>query len=575
MAVKPKRLNVVLCWHMHQPHYRDILSGRYLLPWTYLHAMKDYTDMIAHLEATPQARVVINFAPTLLEQIDDYARQIGAFLKGEGHISDPLLAALASATLPQDPLDRAQLAEACTKANRERLIEPHPQYCQLVDTLTWLKTQPFGLGYQNDAFFTDLLTWFHLVWMGETVRRKDARIQQLFDQEKNFSLQDRRVLLTVIHELLSTVIKRYKHLAERGQIELSFTPYAHPIMPLLLDLHSAQEAQPDLPLPTHDSYPDGEARVNWHITKGFEVFKHYFACSPSGCWPSEGGLSHQTLQMFTAHAITWTATGETVLANTLQRAGHTCTTDDKDWLYRPYRQNDAGVCVFFRDDALSDAVGFNYATWHADDAVADLLHHLENIANSAGEEADQRVVSIILDGENAWEYYPANGYYFLQALYKRLSTHPKLNMTTFDACIDSIKPAALPKLVAGSWVYGNFSTWIGAPDKNRGWDMLIAAKQAFDQAIAHQQSDHAHLPEALQQLAICEGSDWCWWFGDYNPAGAVSDFEHLYRCHLTNLYNLIGVEPPDYLAQSFTYGGGEQAVGGTMRQGQEQKGAVP
>jgi alpha-amylase/alpha-mannosidase (GH57 family) len=179
------------------------------------------------------------------------------------------------------------------------------------------------------------------------------------------------------------------------------------------------------------------------------------------------------------------------------------------------------------------------------------------------------VVSIIMDGENAWEHYPENAYYFLSALYRRLAEHPRLELTTFSDCLkdSAIKPLPLHALAAGSWVYGTLSTWIGDPDKNRGWDMLGDAKRAFDAAAGRLTG--VKLARAGMQLAVCEGSDWFWWFGGDNPSATVADFEHLYRQHLTCLYQLLGVEPPDYLSQVFTHGRGAPAHGGVMRPGKE------
>jgi alpha-amylase/alpha-mannosidase (GH57 family) len=175
-----------------------------------------------------------------------------------------------------------------------------------------------------------------------------------------------------------------------------------------------------------------------------------------------------------------------------------------------------------------------------------------------------------MDGENAWEYFPANGYYFLNALYAKLSQHPQIELTTFSECLAAkveVKP--LKKLVAGSWVYGTFSTWIGDVDKNRGWDMLGDAKWSFDKVVTTGRLTPEQLQAAEIQLAVCEGSDWFWWFGDYNPSAAVSDFERQFRLNLTNLYNLLGCAPPSYLELTFTQGSGAPAMGGAMRPGIE------
>lgn len=556
-------LKVILFWHMHQPEYRDLLSGVYHQPWTYLHAIKDYTDMAAHLEAVPGARAVVNFAPTLLEQITDYAAQLQGFLKDSVAIRDPLLGALASPALPAEPEARLLLIHACLRANETRLIQRFPAYRRLAELVPWFTGHPDALAYVSDQYLADLLVWYHIAWLGETVRRADARVQRLITKASSFNLHDRRDLLTVMSELLDGIIPRYRHLAERGQIELSVTPFAHPIMPLLIDFHAARDAMPQVILPPESQYPGGEERVRWHIRQGKETFRKHFGFDPAGCWPAEGGVSAATLRILAQEGLRWAASGEGVLAHSLLHAGQSTQTPKETWLYAPYTPPDAdGLRCFFRDDGLSDLIGFTYATWHADDAVADLVSHLETIARRCREQ-DDCVVSIILDGENAWEHYPENGYYFLSALYRRLAAHPDIALTTCSDYLNAHPGKPLPAVTAGSWVYGTFSTWIGSHDKNRGWEMLVGAKRAFD--ARHEQLSAEQREAAERQLAICEGSDWFWWFGDENPAATVSDFDQMFRMHLGNLYQLLGLEPPNYLAHAFTHGGGKPMHGGTMR----------
>ncbi|MGR9086464.1 MAG: glycoside hydrolase [Gammaproteobacteria bacterium] len=558
------KLKLVLCWHMHQPEYRDLHLGEFKLPWTYLHVIKDYVDMAAHLEAVPEAKAVVNFAPILLEQIETYANQVNGYLNHGHAIRDPLLSALVSSNIPEDPEDRMQLIKDCMRANRERQIDRYPAFKKLVEIAEWLESHYDALCYVNSQFIVDMLVWYHLAWMGETVKLTDHRIQFLMEKGMGYTLHERLEILEIIGELLSNVIYRYKALARKGQIELSVTPYAHPIMPLLLDLKSANEAMPNAPMPELDRYPGGEERVLWHIEKGVQTFRRFFGHKPKGVWPSEGSVSEQTLKVLGEFGFKWTASGGSVLQNSLNLPEN----HKPSGIHHPFRLQKSRIACFFRDDGLSDRIGFEYSKWHGDDAVADLIHHLENIA--AHEHGDA-VVSIIMDGENAWEYFPANGYYFLRSLYERLVQHPHIELTTFSECLKqktAVKP--LVRLVAGSWVYGTFSTWIGSGDKNRGWDMLGDVKKAFDNAVAGKTLSESQLRQAELQLAVCEGSDWFWWFGDYNPGHAVSSFEKQYRLNLANLYILLGEEPPPYLALSFTQGSGAPEMGGTMRHGVEQ-----
>ncbi len=571
------RLNVVLCWHMHQPYYRQGLAGEYRLPWVYLHGIKDYSDMAAHLERYPQMRAVVNFVPVLLEQLDDYARQLTDFLEQGTPMQDRMLNLLAGVTpIPPDEAGRLQLIRDCQRCHAPRMIHPYPIFNDLLKMVG--STDDFGLGgmgsgyslsYLNDQYFLDLLTWYHMVWLGQSLR-KQAEVQVLFAHKGSFDSQLQRSLLTIMRDCLAGLIPRYRALHARGQIELSMTPYGHPIIPLLHSFDNMQCATPEAPRPHALSYPDGDARSAWHVTHGLDVFEHYFGHRPKGVWLAEGGVSDDAVQLLDAHDIAWTASGEGVWRNSCNISG--CNGVDvgsKRDLFKPRQQGDYKTRLFFRDDGLSDLIGFRYSDWHADDAAQDFVQHLNNIAHFLGDEADQHVVSIILDGENAWEYYPENGQYFLDTLYDVLSTSHNVKTTTFADVAENVKALPLPKICAGSWVYGSFSTWIGSADKNRGWDYLVAAKVAYDKVVATGQLSAVQLTQVTQQLAVCEGSDWFWWFGDYNPAGSVSDFEQLYREQLRELYIMLGVDAPAMLDIPLSQGGGNAENAGTMRRNVE------
>jgi alpha-amylase/alpha-mannosidase (GH57 family) len=557
------RLPVVLCWHMHQPHYHDRLAEKYVLPWTYLHAIKDYVDMAALLESVSGARAVVNFVPTLLEQLDDYSRRIKLYLTAGEAMNDPLLASLVAEQFPSDPAARRWLIEACLRLNRAQLVDRYPRFRLLVQWADEALKASESLAYLSDSYLADLVTWYHLAWLAETVRRDNRLVMNLIEREGGFTLADRRALLALLGDLIGGVIPRYRALAAQGRVELSVTPYAHPIAPLMLDLSSAREAMPETSLPVSASYPGGEARLQWHIDEGLRVFENHFGFRPRGCWPAEGGVSSAALDHLGRAGFAWTASGGAVLHNSLIASQH----GSDQCIHRPYQFGDKQPACFFRDDGLSDLIGFTYSKWNPEDAVSNLIHHLENIANACGN-ARGRVASIIMDGENAWEYYPENGYPFLMRLYERLASHPRLRLTTYSEFLEQQPPLRrLSRLVAGSWVYGTFSTWIGDADKNLAWDLLCDAKRTFDSRIATLHGVKRR--EAEHQLAICEGSDWFWWFGDYNPSGTVRDFDNLYRGQLRVLYQLLNVDPPARLSQPISLGGGDPATGGVMRPGRE------
>jgi alpha-amylase/alpha-mannosidase (GH57 family) len=318
-------------------------------------------------------------------------------------------------------------------------------------------------------------------------------------------------------------------------------------------------------MPELEFYPGGEPRARWHIRRGIEVFRKHFGFKPRGCWPAEGAVSDDTLRLLEEEGLSWAASGQQVLSNSLD-AAKLADQRPSHWPHRPYRLGHGKLVNFFRDEGLSDLIGFTYADWHAEDAVNNLVQNLENIASGTQDDPDA-IVSIIMDGENAWEYYPHNGAFFLQALYARLAEHPDLNLTTYGEYLRRrrLQAQRLPKIVAGSWVYGTLSTWIGDKDKNRAWEMLGDAKRKFDEVIASGSLTKRQVEKAEIQLATCEGSDWFWWFGDYNPGETVSDFEQLFRQQLMHLYSLLGEKPPEYLSEVFALGSGAPSRGGVMR----------
>lgn len=567
------RVNFVLCWHMHQPWYQKGINGDYQLPWVYLHAIKDYSDMVAHLEAHPDMKVVVNFAPVLLDQIDDYANQLGEWLKTGAAMKDPILNLLAGAVaIPEDEHDRYELLCACRRAHAPKMIDPYPAFVTLLQPVSYMFTdekcvesETGFLQFLNEQYFIDLLVWYHLAWLGHSLKQT-VTSRRLIAKEKLYDLDDRRELVELIYDCMRNIIPRYRVLAENDQVELSMTPYCHPIIPLLNDMGNMSCAQPDDPRPDKGNYPGGMQRSRWHIEKGIECFLHYFGIRPTGIWLSEGGVSEDAITLIEEFGFTWTATGEGVWRNSIKLSSYDPEkVNSKRALFHPYQLKQHNPKIFFRDDGLSDLIGFEYANQNSVEAADDLVQHLINIAHFLGENASQHVVTIILDGENAWEYYPHNGYHFLNHLYKKLSNHKNVLAGHFSALTDSSMCNRLDKLCAGSWVYGSFSTWAGSDAKNRAWNLLIEAKKSFDKVIKQGNLSESQIEQATQQLAVCEGSDWFWWFGDHNPSDSVSDFDRLYRNQLKNLYVLLDENTPKTLDKPVSTGGGTAANAGTMR----------
>jgi alpha-amylase/alpha-mannosidase (GH57 family) len=471
-------------------------------------------------------------------------------------------------------IQRLEIVQACQKAYAPTMIDIFPAFRRLLDMsncdeATTLE-EATCLSYFNEQYFIDLLMWYHLAWMGQSLRQDDERVEALIETGQSgvhFTAKDQRMMVDVMADAIEGVIPRYRRLMEAGQIEISMTPYGHPIVPLLIDFDSMKDAQPHSPMPESECYPDGYERAKWHMEHGFKVFEQYFGTKPKGVWLSEGAVSAAAIGLLDHYEIDWTASGEGVWRHSCE-ASHLDHHDiaSKRALYQPLQHATQNCALFFRDDGLSDLIGFQYKDWSPQDAANNFAHNLHNIAEALGEDVEDYVVSVILDGENAWEYYPDNAYHFLSALYQTLVDHPQVEMTTFSGALQSgVRPRHLPVLKAGSWVYGSFSTWIGEPDKNAGWDLLVDAKLTFDKVMASGKLSEEEIRLATEQLAVCEGSDWFWWFGDYNPSGSVKDFDQLFRRHLEKLFILLGEKPPEQLSIPLSYGGGDMENAGTMR----------
>ena len=537
-------MRVVLLWHMHQPEYR--VDGRFVRPWVYLHALSGYSDMAARLEESPAMRAVVNFTPVLVDQLEDYDRRLQRWRQDGAPVGDPLLDALIEP--PAAGPARACAVRACLPAPASPRLSRHPRYRALVesasghDPATW-----------PDADFADLLVWLHLAWLGDPVRRRDARAAGLVERGAGFDREARHSLVGLVADTVARVLPRWRSLAGSGRVELSTSPCYHPLAPLLLDFGSARDRAPAVALPPVP-YPGGAERLRWQLREGRGCFEAALGGPATGCWPPEAALSQAALREIAAAGFSWTASSRSVLDATLDHHGIA----DRD-PYRLFRDPQSGLCCAFRDDGLSDRIGFEYQHWQPADAVADFLRNLEAIAAGPGRE----LALIALDGENPWEYFGDDGAAFLAGLYGALSGHARLRPATMQDCVRELRATAtpLPPLRAGSWVHGELLTWVGHPEKNRAWEWLIEAKRRFD---AHGAAD-----AALERLlGACEGSDWFWWPGVHNPSASVAQFDELYRLHLAALYRALGAPPPEALSRPFATGvGHEVAAGGTMQRG--------
>lgn len=545
MAVMAK-LHVAVIWHMHQPLYKDRLSGRYLMPWVRLHAIKDYLDMLRILDGYPRIRQTFNLVPSLLEQLEDYGQR-------EAWDRALELTVKPVGALTRD--DRTYLLQRFFDLDWERMAYPYPRYAELANQRTQLLARypvEEAIRHFKEQDWLDLTTWFNLAWFDPMWQEQDPDLAALVARGKGFQQGDRELLVNKQRELIRRIVPTYRERWKSGQVELTTTPFYHPILPLLCDTDEALVARPGLPLPGQRfSHPEDAAD---QLARGIAYFSAHLGQSPCGLWPSEQSVSPAVVAMAADAGIRWMASDEGILANTLGarllRDGGGRLQDPRV-LYRPYRAEHDGrkVAMVFRDIVLSDLIGFSYAHMAPEDAAADLLGRLHAIADAMPDE--EGLVTIALDGENCWEHYEKDGSAFLHAFYRRASADDRLEFTTVSAYLDAHPPQdTLPRLFSGSWIGSDFTTWIGEPTKNKAWDLLGAAREALMLAIRRGGVPAEQLEQAREEIRIAEGSDWFWWFGEGHDSGQDELFDWQFRLHLQNVYRLIGEPVPTSLMDS-------------------------
>ena len=534
---------VALLWHMHQPFYQDLATGEHILPWVRLHGLKDYWGMVALLREFPAVRMTFNLVPSLLVQLEAFAREEAR----DRHLEVGLKPA---ESLSED--DRAFCIEHFFHAHRPQMIDPFPRYAELLAkrgaNATSLSSRTLAAQFSTDDL-RDLQVWHKLTWLDQLYFEKDARVRALVAKGRGFSEQDKHTLRAVSLEILRAVIPEYRDAAARGQVELSTSPFYHPILPLLCDTDVYLHTHPHSRMPREPfRHPEDASE---QLTRAIALHERLFGTKPRGAWPSEGSVSDAMVPLVARTGLSWIATDEEILARTLGRGltrDGSGNIEQPEVLYKPYRIGPAGqeLACGFRDHLLSDLIGFTYASWGAEAAADDFVRRLVEAgaryrARTGGEEA---TVFVILDGENAWEHYESQGRPFLRALYKRLGSHPELRTVTMSEACESPRET-LSSIFPGSWINGDFYIWIGHADDHRAWSQLVDARRALEH-VPPNVSDAA-LARAREEMLIAEGSDWFWWYGDDHSSEHDLEFDDLFRRHVRNVYRALDKPIPEEL----------------------------
>ncbi|MBI1976710.1 MAG: glycoside hydrolase [Candidatus Omnitrophica bacterium] len=530
-------LYLAIVWHMHQPSYLDLTSGKMILPWVRLHACKDYLDMVEILSEFHGVKVTFNLVPSLMDQLELYSQRpkdADAYLELSYKDADHLT-----------ELEKHFILDHFFQANLEGMIQPYWRYFELYEKNQIAKQHSETIRLSSiftSQDFRDLQVWFNLAWVDPKYRGGDSFLKKLVKKGEQFTEQEKCRLLEIQIELVKRILPAYRRFQQENRIEVSVSPYYHPILPLLYDVSAAKEAFPAVSMPKEIFQHPEDAR--WQIESAVNRYREVFGTNPRGFWPSEGSVSQAILPFIANEGFQWIASDEQVLFNSLQkrRTAHL--------LYRPYRcpKPSDSMAILFRDHNLSDLIGFTYSRWPAEKAAENLINHLKNIQHYLAKKGSQQpyLATLILDGENAWEYYPNDGADFLRAFYGRLSKMGEEVITTTPSEYLQKFPAqkALRALKPGSWIDGNFNVWIGDKEKNLSWDYLAWARRDLERL----ETVPTTIGLAWRALAMAQGSDWNWWYGNTHFTPYKEVFDKLYRHYLAMVYQYSGQEIPEWLS---------------------------
>jgi len=514
-------LNLAFIFHMHQPYYKNLLTQESGLPWVRLHGVKDYLDMVQILEKFPRIKQTFNVVPSLFEQVEDY---------NNGLVKDKFSELTKKPAAELNKSDKEFLLQNFFSINRERVIATFARYYEL-----YLKKQRAQEFSTQD--YLDLQLYFNLAWIDPSFRQNIPELKKISAKERFFSEEDKHIVLDKQLLILKEIIPTYCIYKKTNQIEISVTPYYHPILPLLCSTNIAKEANKKTILPKKEfNYP---LDAKEHIDSAVEFYKQRFGGQPEGMWPSEEAVSEHILPFIIESGIKWIVADEAILFKSLKMKKRS-----SKLLYQPHllKRKKGELSIVFRDRNLSDLIGFNYHSMKETDAVNNFMGHLENIDKAF--KGKDTLVTIAMDGENAWEFFRNDGHDFLELFYQRISESDFVKTTTISEYLKT-NPAKneIKRLSAGSWIYGEFGKWIGNPSKVKCWEWLTDARKALEQAS--RKSDAPLNELTLKQMYILEGSDWFWWAGE-DPDGS---FDRLFRLHLINFYKLLNQAPPAYLNQ--------------------------
>ena len=535
-----KKLSIAFYWHMHQPVYQLSPDGDYIMPWIRLHAIKDYLDMVDILKKYKNLKLNFNLVPVLLDSIIDYTKH-------------GILDIHARLTLkPIEELndsDKQFILNNFFDANYQNMILPYEEYDRIYHKI---RSNPdYSTKSLTNQEYSDLMALFNLAWFDPTYKFQYPELNQLYNKGKNYTDEDRRKIIEIQLDIMKKIIPTYKEYLSENRIEITTSPYYHPILPILTQDETVNTGNVTDGLNT---YEDAVLQTKMAMDRVEEIFGK----RPKGIWPSEHCVSPKTVKMLSSVGAKWTIADECVLSDTI---GYEFIRDFKGHLEDPYHlvktykyeKGDTNIQIVFRDGMLPDLIGVKYCNHNPITAAGDLYDRIKGIQSKLLSSPDaNHLLTIAMDGENCWENYIEDGISFLKTIYSMIEEDESLETVLISDYLEKDKTyKKITKISSGSWVNRNFNLWINEPLKNLAWTYLKSVREDLTD-FAQKNPNNPHIEYAQKELFICEGSDWFWWYGEPNDSGRDNIFDYIFREHLKNVYLYLGLEVPDYLDEPLT-----------------------
>lgn len=539
MMSQSKKLSIAFYWHMHQPVYQLTSGGDYIMPWARLHAVKDYLDMALWTKKFDKLKLNFNFVPILIDSIIDYGE------KGAHDIHSRMT------ITPEDKLkqeDKIFILNNFFDANYQTMILTNPEYHRLYQIIQTEGTNDTSV-FTNQEY-SDLMALFNLAWIDPSYKTSNPELKKLVKKGKNYTLEDRINIIEIQREIIRKIIPSIKKLVEKNKIEITTSPYYHPILPILLDYKNIKKNQiPDDDISGLKTELDAKVQTKMALDRIEEVFGK----RPRGIWPSEHCVSGKTLELFGSLGLDWSISDEGILANSINfEFEH----DFKGYLKEPYhllktyryKTKNTDLKMIFRDSTIPNLISFEYQNHNPIATANDLYDRIKVLQSKILSSPDrEHLLTIALDGENCWENYLEDGASFLKTLYTLITEDETLETVLISDYLDSTKEdKPLNKIASGSWMNRNFKLWIDEPVKDIAWTYLKRVRQDFSNFVKREPLN-PNIELARRELFICEGSDWYWWYGEPNDSGRDNIFDFLFRTHLKNIYRYLDLDTPKYL----------------------------